>query len=86
MYPPRTLLRIERRPPGNFERILTYCNSYSVSTLRIRHSAKSGHGLGGLDFDDDPEGTEVKKVVAAKDEGDETEIVQLPKFFEYQDT
>jgi hypothetical protein len=48
-------------------------------------SAKSGKGLGGLDFGDEHEGGEVKKEAAAEEDGDETEQVTLPTITDYKD-
>ena len=48
-------------------------------------STKSGKGLGGLDFGDEHEGSEVKKEAAAEEDGVETEQEPLPSFTEYHD-
>jgi hypothetical protein len=48
-------------------------------------SAKSGKGLGGLDFGDEHEGGEVKKKALAEEDGVEAEQVPLPTIIEYQD-
>ena len=48
-------------------------------------SAKSGKGLGGLDFGDEHEGSEVKKETAGEEDGVETEQKMLPTFIQYQE-
>ena len=49
-------------------------------------SAKSGKGLGGLDFGDEHEGgLEQKQEAAAEEDGVETEQEPLPTFTDYQD-
>ena len=49
-------------------------------------SAKSGKGLGGLDFCDEHEGgEEQKKEAAAEEHGVETEQETLPTFTEFHD-